>query len=230
MSKKSVGPFIRDMIHENKFDIVCFQETILKDFPDSCLRKIDPGSCYLWDWILAKGRSGGVFTGIKVDRFDVGNRVQGSFILQHNLWDRRLETKWNVMNVYGAAQEENKDSFLSELASFCSRSQEPYLIGVDFNIVRFSHEKNRNFTPNRFTDMFNVVISLNELREIYISGGGGLLGLIIRRLLLLRNWTKFLCQVDGSRCSPLSKCLKNQENYVIITFWWCLPNNWALEK
>jgi exonuclease III len=103
MSKKSVGPFIRDMIHENKFDIVCFQETILKDFPDSCLRKIDPGSCYLWDWISAKGRSGGVFTGIKVDRFDVGNRVQGSFILQHNLWDRRLETKWNVMNVYGAA-------------------------------------------------------------------------------------------------------------------------------
>jgi len=31
--------------------------------------------------------------------------------------------------VYGAAQDENKMNFLSELSAFCSRNKEPILIG-----------------------------------------------------------------------------------------------------
>jgi hypothetical protein len=41
----------------------------------------------------------------------------------------------------------------------------------DFNIIRFSSEKNKNFQPNKFTDLFNIIINSNELREIDISGG-----------------------------------------------------------
>jgi hypothetical protein len=46
---------------------------------------IDPGHSYMWDWIPARGRSRGVLTGIKGDSFDAGGRVQGEFILQHNV-------------------------------------------------------------------------------------------------------------------------------------------------
>jgi hypothetical protein len=58
-----------------------------------------------------------VVTGLKVERFDVGSRRQGDFILQHNLWDKKLEVKWNIMIVYGAAHDEHKKAFLTELAS-----------------------------------------------------------------------------------------------------------------
>jgi hypothetical protein len=51
-----------------------------------------------------------------VDRFDVGRRVQGNLILQHTVWDKKLEFKWSLMNGYGAAQEEHKDEFLAEMA------------------------------------------------------------------------------------------------------------------
>jgi hypothetical protein len=41
----------------------------------------------------------------------------------------------------------------------------------DFNILRFFADKNINFHPNRFSDTFNALIQVNELRELYISRG-----------------------------------------------------------
>jgi endonuclease/exonuclease/phosphatase family metal-dependent hydrolase len=57
------------------------------------------------------------------------------------------------------------------LASYCNKTADPYIVGGDFNIVRFSFEKNQNFSQNRFSDVFNAIINACDLREIYISGG-----------------------------------------------------------
>jgi hypothetical protein len=51
--KKGVASYIRDKMRDLNLDIICFQETILQDFSDACLRRIDPSRNYLWDWILA---------------------------------------------------------------------------------------------------------------------------------------------------------------------------------
>jgi exonuclease III len=42
MSKKGIAQYVRDLLSEWRFDFICFQETILQDFSDRCLRKIDP--------------------------------------------------------------------------------------------------------------------------------------------------------------------------------------------
>jgi hypothetical protein len=47
MNKKGMRPYVRRMMVENKFDFICIQETILKDFSDKCLRKFDPNREYL---------------------------------------------------------------------------------------------------------------------------------------------------------------------------------------
>lgn len=169
--KKGLAPFIRDLMKERNFDFVCFQETILQSFSDLILRKIDPSTDYLWDWILVKGKSGGVLRGVRHERFDVGSRIQGSFILQLNMWDKLLNVKWNLLNAYGAAQDEHKVDFLTEMASMCSKCDVPFIIGGDFNILRYSSEKNKNFHQNRFSDLFNTIIHANELREIFVAGG-----------------------------------------------------------
>jgi exonuclease III len=83
------------------------------------------------------------------------------------------------VNIYGAAQEENKEAFLRELASFCAKIKEPYVMGGDFNIMRFSSDKNKVFIPNRFSNISNTIININDLRELYVSGGNTP-GLIIR--------------------------------------------------
>jgi hypothetical protein len=74
VGKKGLAPYVKDLMFEHKFDFVCFQETLVLDFSEAMLRKIDPGKLYLWDWISARGRSGGVLTGISLDRFDTGCR------------------------------------------------------------------------------------------------------------------------------------------------------------
>ena len=53
-----------------------------------------------------------------------------------NLWDKVQKLKWNLLVTYGAAQEEHKFEFLSELSRFCDSSSKPYFVGGDFNILQ----------------------------------------------------------------------------------------------
>jgi hypothetical protein len=66
--KKGMSPFIKDLIKMQNFDFLCFQETMVQDFVDNCLRKIDPNRCYLWDWVPSKEKLGGILSGLKLDR------------------------------------------------------------------------------------------------------------------------------------------------------------------
>jgi hypothetical protein len=38
ISKKGFSPYIRDTIKDHKFDFLCFQETMVEDFSNSCFR------------------------------------------------------------------------------------------------------------------------------------------------------------------------------------------------
>jgi hypothetical protein len=111
--------------------------------PIRTIQKFDPHKNYLWKWIPARGRSGGILTSINIDKLEVGSFFEGKYMLQMNLWDKHLKLRWNFLNVYGAAQEGNKDEYLAELARFCDKNKDPLLVGRDFNIIRFASEKTR---------------------------------------------------------------------------------------
>lgn len=92
-------------------------------------------------------------------------------MLQLIFWDKMLKIKWNLLVVYGAAQEENKVAFLAELSHFCASNSEPMIIGGDFNIIRFSKEKNSMDGVHKHTPVFNSLIHFYELRELAMNGG-----------------------------------------------------------
>jgi len=167
--KTGVSSFLKDLIQEHQFHFIGLQETIVGNLEDHVLAKLDPRKNYLWKWIPARGRSGGILTGINMDKLEVGSFREGKYMLQMNLWDKALKLKWNFLNVYGAAQEENKDEFLAELASFCDKSLDPLLVGGDFNLIRFASEKNRNNGFHKHTDLFNSIIASQELLEIHMT-------------------------------------------------------------
>lgn len=142
-----------------------------QDIEDSTIRKIDPSQSYLWKWLPSNGKSGGILGGINLEYMDVGGFVEGEFMLQLNLWDKKVRVKWNLIIVYGAAQAENKDAFFAELTNLCSKNKEPFIIGGDFNIRRSQHEKDKLGGTDRFSTTFNSIISAYELREIAMTGG-----------------------------------------------------------
>jgi hypothetical protein len=103
---------------------------------------------------------------------------------------RKLGGHVRLIIVYGPAQDDRKEQFLIELSNICAQNKLPLLLGGDFNILRFSSEKNKNFTANRFSDMFNWIINSYELREV-VMNEGNLLGVTIRGTPLLKNLTEF---------------------------------------
>lgn len=134
--KKGVSSFLQNLIQEHRFHFIGLQETMLEEIVDSTLRKFDPFQAYLWKWIPSSGRSGGILVGINLEYLEVGSFIDGEFMLQLNLWDKKLKVKWNIITVYGAAQENRKDAFLSELANFCAKCNEPYIIGGGFQYYK----------------------------------------------------------------------------------------------
>lgn len=171
LRKKGVTSFLKDLIFQYQFHFVGLQETMIKNCDDSLIRSFDIHQEYLWKWIPSNGRSGGILVGIKLEQYDVGSFKQGEYMLQMNLWDELKRLKWNLLVVYGDAQEENKMAFLTELSKFCSNNSDPMLIGRDFNIIRYANEKNKKGGVQKYTDLFNRLIYCYELREMVMTGG-----------------------------------------------------------
>jgi hypothetical protein len=116
---------------------------MIENCEDSLLRKFDVNQDYLWLWNASKGKSRGILVGTLIERFDVGSFKIGEFMIQLNLWDKVIRTKWNLLVVYGSAHDENKMAFLAELSNFYATNSEPLIIGGDFNIIRYLKEKNK---------------------------------------------------------------------------------------
>ena len=78
---------------------------------------------------------------------------------------------WSLVAVYGPAQEAHKTAFLRELVNLTRDNPHPILIGGDFNMLRYRHEKSRGRFDNHCPFLFNVVIESLDLREAALSGG-----------------------------------------------------------
>jgi hypothetical protein len=74
--------------------------------------------------------------------------VLGRFFIKVTLQDLKIQRKWDLVFVYGASEEEDKEMFLSELAAVCSNRKKSYVDWGDFNILRFSFEKNKGMRRN----------------------------------------------------------------------------------
>jgi exonuclease III len=98
-------------------------------------------------------------SGVNLEFLDVGAFIEGKYSLQLNLWDKKMKEKWNFINIYGPAHEEDRQEFLSELSGTISRSKEPVILGGDFNIIRFSSEKtNQGYTNTLGSSILPLIL------------------------------------------------------------------------
>lgn len=171
VSKKGMSSFVKDFLISQQIDFIGLQETIRKNYTDKFFRKIDHGKVYAWNWIPASGHSRGILCGINMDKFDIISVETGTFSIAATVLYKKLNKKLKLVTVYGPAHDDKKDLFLTELSQVCTSHNYPMMVGGDFNILRFSSEKNKNFRVNKFSDMFNLIINSHELRDIHINGG-----------------------------------------------------------
>jgi exonuclease III len=170
VSKRGIATKVRDLYTEYKADFVGLQETMKNRYSDKFFRLIDPHQGFSWHWLSSIGRSGGILCGIRKEKFDIDNVEKKEFLLKVEVFDKNLRKNISLVMVYGPAHEDRRDVFLAELAETCAKIKNPTLIGGDFNILRFSNEKNKKFVSNKFTDLFNYIINKYELRDLPLIG------------------------------------------------------------
>jgi exonuclease III len=161
--------FLKELIRDEKIDFIGLQETQRSHFSDSWLTSLAGSKPFAWFSAPPNGRSGGLLVGFNTDVFDVRENEIDEFMIRTLIFHREKNLIWNFVNVYGAAQKENKCRFLCELSSFCSRSRAPLLVGGDFNIIRKVEEKNKPVGVNKWSFLFNSIIEQNGLVEFDLN-------------------------------------------------------------
>ena len=80
--------------------------------------------------------------GINQGCFEIENILDGDYHIKFVLKSKVDDFRWALLSVYGAAQEEHKEHFLSELVRACTSCGDlPFLVGGYFNIIRNPSEK-----------------------------------------------------------------------------------------
>ena len=79
--------------------------------------------------------------GINSTTLHVKNVDVGDFCVKLYIKSKSDGFEWVLVSVYGAAQDDHKPLFLSELVRLCENEPLPMLVGGDFNIIRKPEEK-----------------------------------------------------------------------------------------
>jgi hypothetical protein len=142
LRKDSKFEFLKELIREEKvdFNLLVYKKLIGNNLVTLGWLRL-AAKLFAWFYSPPNGKSRGILVGFNSEVFDVREHEPGEFIIRTLVLHRKKIFIWNFINVYGAAQNDNKSKFLCELSSFCSRSQYPLLIEGDFNIIRKSEEK-----------------------------------------------------------------------------------------
>ena len=113
--------FLQDLFKEEGISFIGLSETIKSDYTSQWFNKIAGNRKFTWQWIPPEGRSGGMLLGADLDLFDLIEYELGKFFIRMLLVDKHSKLKWHLVSVYGPAQQDKKNDFLTELAGLCGR-------------------------------------------------------------------------------------------------------------
>ena len=96
-------------------DFLALSETGRANFSIPFLTHLAAGLDFAWFCLPPHGRSGGMLMGFNCATIQVKLITAGDFSVKFHLRSKCDGFEWLLVSVYGAAQEENKAAFLSEL-------------------------------------------------------------------------------------------------------------------
>jgi hypothetical protein len=111
-----------------------------------------------------------IVVGIKDEIYELEESEIGDYFISMVLRSRLSNVRRELITVYGPAQHSSSSDFISELSRKCMRVTLPLLLGGDFNLIRFTEDKNNNNLDQALMDKFNMFIHLIQLQEIRRSG------------------------------------------------------------
>ncbi|KAJ1277053.1 hypothetical protein BS78_05G264400 [Paspalum vaginatum] len=127
--------FLSDLTLEKNLDFIAVSESGKKECSHNFLKNLCAGKDFLWHCKPPTGRSGGMLVGVNLLTYDIGEIEEGIFFVKFKLRNKSDGYQWLLVSVYGPAQQDSKDAFLTELVQLCTKETLPMAIGGDFNII-----------------------------------------------------------------------------------------------
>jgi exonuclease III len=79
---------LREFLTQERVDIIGIQETIKQEFSVRELNWISSNCCFQWNWISARGHSGGILLGVKEDSLEVENWETFNFAIKATIGNK----------------------------------------------------------------------------------------------------------------------------------------------
>lgn len=161
----------KNLMSQHNLEVICLQETIKRDFTNHMLQDLVNGQDFSWIWTEAEGHSGGTLTGVKNGDIEMISGDKGVFFSSIKAKSRQDNLEWEVINVYGPVQNERKVEFIEELTTKINNLQCSFILGGDFNLIRYASEKSSQHAHQSKMDLFNKFISDSGIKQMARKGG-----------------------------------------------------------
>jgi exonuclease III len=162
---------IRGLLKEWKVDIVCLFETKMEVITREMVRSLWGGQHVDWMYKGANGASGGIL--LLWDRRVVEkiDECMGSYTVACMFQNVEDQFVWALGGVYGPNLDVERRILWEELAGVMSVWEIPWVIGGDFNIVRFPSERSCGSNYSTAMMEFSDFIAEQGLIDIPLVGG-----------------------------------------------------------
>jgi hypothetical protein len=132
---------IKHMLKIWKPDIICLQETKLELITKAIVRSL--WRCHHVDWMFlgSNGASGGILLMWDKRLVEKIEDVVGSFLVSCKFKNVADQNVWMYSGVYGPNVDRERGLLWDELAGIRSWWGVPWVVGGDFNVVRFPSER-----------------------------------------------------------------------------------------
>lgn len=153
-------------MRDHHVDFIGIMETKKKNISPSFLRNLTNNMPFCWLQLDPVGSTGGILPGANTDLFNVVARESRTFSTSAIMTNKKDGPCWKLIVIYGPAYEDRKLEFLEELDSIMDLWHGPVMLGADFNLVRFTSDKNTGIINHRWADLFNSWIDKWGLIEL----------------------------------------------------------------
>ena len=161
---------IRDKISESACQVVCLQETKRESFDNFYIKKFCPRNLDQFAYSPSIGASRGIITIWNSSLFDGSVVHINSYAITIKLLCKLDNKIIHVTNIYGPASSPQKMGFITWLMNFDTSDFDDWVLGGDFNLIRYPENRNKPGGDQTEMNLFNEAISDLDLVDIPFSG------------------------------------------------------------
>ena len=187
---------IKSVIKSQRVDVVCLQETKIKEMTIGIVRSLGVGRHLDLSVVNSRGATGGILVFWDNRVFELVDLEEGEYSISFRFKNCVDGVVWVFTSVYGPVYSTDREDFWDEFGSIRGLWSDPWCVGGDFNMIRFPEEYGRGGGLSASMRRFSEVVEDLELRDFPLQGGpftwrGGLniqSHSRLDRFLVIDNW------------------------------------------